>query len=295
MPLGRLILLSGGITALLAVSLASSYLHNALKKVALEEWPKQNQQLLQSFADRLNNNIIHIGKQTEFVASLPAFAELPHSNQISLSTNGIPHAADKQKRTILSSIQNNNPLLSVIFLLTPDGDHYLAQPYSVQQSLKKFNLSDRNYFQTVQKTQKTVISDSFPGADGRLAFVVDTPILAKDGTITAHLGAVVYLDRLTRLLTTISTGPFDQLYLVDNQGQLLGQSNSGQITQKLREEFAQKKFLSPLLAIGQGPSDTPTSDAHSVLIVDESAGQRYLSLRTLLGNGWAAHHSDQYR
>jgi hypothetical protein len=61
-------------------------------------------------------------------------------------------------------------------MLLPNGDHYLSHPYAIQQSLKKYNLADRPYFQEATRSKKTAISDSILGADGMPAVVIDTPL-----------------------------------------------------------------------------------------------------------------------
>jgi hypothetical protein len=99
----------------------------------------------------------------------------------------------------------------------------------VQQSLKKYNLADRPYFIAATRSRKPAISDSIVGADGMPAVIIDTPLVNANGEIFAHLGGVVYLSNLSKALSSPLIAPFDDGFLVDRQGMLIGHSDISQI------------------------------------------------------------------
>jgi hypothetical protein len=117
----------------------------------------------------------------------------------------------------------------VLFLLLPNGDHYLSHPYAIQQSLKKYNLADRPYFQEATRSKKTTVSDIILGADGMPAVVIDMPLLGPNGEIYAHLGGVAYLKHLSSMLSSADIAPFDYGLLADRKGMLIGHSDSNLI------------------------------------------------------------------
>ena len=132
-------------------------------------------------------------RDSAYTAHLPEFSSLSAVDRVNPSINGIPLDLERAKRQTLDALLASDSNLGVVFLLLPNGDHYLSHPYAIQQSLKKYNLADRPYFQEATRSKKPAVSDSIQGADGMPAVVIDTPLMDGRGKIFAHLGGVVYL------------------------------------------------------------------------------------------------------
>lgn len=88
-----------------------------------------------------------------YTAHLPEFSSLSAVDRVNPSINGIPLDLERAKRQTLDALLASDSNLGVVFLLLPNGDHYPSHPYAIQQSLKKYNLADRPYFQEATRSK----------------------------------------------------------------------------------------------------------------------------------------------
>jgi diguanylate cyclase (GGDEF)-like protein/PAS domain S-box-containing protein len=279
----RWIILAGGLAAILTVLIVSAYLRTALEREAFQSWREQNQPLAQTLAGQIDQAIEKARASLRLLASLPQFQQLQDVHGIDRSIGGIPETSETNKRRLLDLQMAEYPDFSVLFMLKANGDHYLAHPFSVQQSVTKYNMSDRAYFKETLRTQDTVISDSFFGADGKLAVAINTPIKQADGRITAHLGGVFHLEQLSTLLRQLDIDAFDELILVDQRGELIGQNNQAEISSALREAFLQRPEIAQLFASLKGNGEGSVT-FHELWHPTEE--KSYLSFSIPLKNGW---------
>ncbi len=276
----RTILLTGYLATIAAALAVILYLYIIQDTLAREEWPGVQQPLATALAEQIGNELRSVQHDLELLASLPVFTSPLLSDQIDRSVNGIPRYLEPTKRRLLDRVMDENPRLSVIFQLLPDGGHYLSHPFRVQQSLKRYNLRHRPYFQQVKESLKTVISDSFVGADGRLAVVIDTPVLNRRGELTSHLGGVFHLASLNGYLEQSDIGDFDQAFIVDGGGQLIAHSDSRWLDKNLRGRFADRALTRKLLQL---PSQQLNSGE---LLKDSDSGHEYMGFKLPLGGNW---------
>ncbi|MBK7461932.1 MAG: EAL domain-containing protein [Betaproteobacteria bacterium] len=214
------------IAALIAVWLFVDRLH---QKLSVERWSNEHQSFVRIIAQSMQEQINGAANRLAYTARLPEFSSLSAVDRVNPAINGIPLDLERTKRQTLDALLASDSNLGVVFLLLPNGDHYLSHPYSIQQSLKKYNLADRPYFQEATRSKKPAVSDSIQGADGMPAVVIDTPLTDGRGKIFAHLGGVVYLKHLSQLLSPEDIAPFDNGLLADREGMLIGHSDASLI------------------------------------------------------------------
>jgi hypothetical protein len=83
---------------------------------------------------------------------------LTYLNQFSTAYNGIPANTDVEKRQIGQEILSRFPDDFVSFLyLMPNGTVYLLEPYTRQQNLSSSDLSHRDYYKGMIKTNNTFL------------------------------------------------------------------------------------------------------------------------------------------
>ncbi|MCW8944522.1 MAG: PAS domain S-box protein [Sedimenticola sp.] len=243
----RWMILLGGVVAIFTVLVVSVYLRNALEREAFQNWQEQNRPLAKTLAAQIDQQVDKVKASLSLLAALPEFQQLQNPDGIDRAIGGVPATAESKKRQLLELQMAAYPEFSVLFILKENGDHYLAHPYSVQQSVTKYNMRDRGYFQETLRTKDTVVSDSFVGADGKLAVAVNTPIKQPDGSFSAHLGGVFYLDRLSELLRNVKDEAFDELILIDRKSQLIGHNDASWLSPEQRKAFLQRPEMSQLL------------------------------------------------
>ncbi len=288
----RQILLIVAVPALLSLLLLGLVLRNSLQDWALIRWSKDHLTLSSSLAERIDEDIREASTLLRIVATQPAFAGLPERSRIDRSINGIPEHLDREKRRLLESLRSEGPF-SVLFVLTPEGDHYISHPFAVQRSLKKYNLSDRPYFQAATRSGDLVISDSFVGADGIPAIAINIPVLDETGKIILHVGGVMHLSKLSRLLARPNIQPFDQATLIDRQGQRIAATDMELDTARGATDAAEPLRSHPAFTGARGAAATTAeiprnTSIHGIEVRRFQDGNKreWFAFDIGLGNGW---------
>ena len=153
------------IPTLLSLLLLAFVLRTSLHEWAVARWSGDQIAFVESVSNTLESNIEQSANLLKFAARQPEFFELTERRHIDRSLNGLPEHLDAPKRRILERLRIDGNF-SVLFVLTPEGDHYISHPFHVQRKLTRYNLADRPYFRAAERSGEMVISDSFVGADG---------------------------------------------------------------------------------------------------------------------------------
>jgi diguanylate cyclase (GGDEF)-like protein/PAS domain S-box-containing protein len=282
-------ILIGGVVAIFTVLVVSIYLHHALEREAVQRWQENNLPLARTLAGRVEQKIQQAASMLRLVADLPQFQQLANPLEIEHAIGGVADSSERGKRQILQRLLTENPDFSVLFMLAANGDHYLAEPFEVQRGVTKYNMRDRDYFQETQRRGETVLSSSFVGADGKLAVAINTPIRDAQAGITAHLGGVFHLDHLSRLIRSIDTAAFDELFLLDHNGSLVAHGSQQWLEPDRREAFQRRPEIGRLLEVARaegageiGYQELKDPDRGSVLhafTVPLASGWRMVALR----------------
>ncbi|MEH6579172.1 MAG: EAL domain-containing protein [Amphritea sp.] len=276
------IILAFVFSTIFGVILVSLFLERSLKEFAVENWSKDQQLLITSLQNNVGNDLKNARNLLEYTAQLPNFRSLKAIDQIDLAINGIPLAFENSKRTALDRLTGDNGPFSVVFMLLPNGDHYLSHPFTVQQGLQRYNLADREYFKQTAATGATVVSDSFIGADGILAVAVSVPVRNLQGEIIAYLGGVRHLDALSEMIHPTAIAPFEQAMLVDSKGALIAHSNTSQLSIEKRQQYGQH----PLIQKQHSHTSEDKKNSYVVEQYQDSTGTQWLSFHTEINNGW---------
>lgn len=260
--------------------LVDFYLHRALENSALESWRIDQRALTESISELVEFELTEALHDLQMVATMPAFAELPFVDNIDLAVNGIPEHLDRPKREMLEELRKH---FTVLFVLRPNGDHYISHPFSVQRSLHKYNLADRPYFQKVVKTGQAVVSDSFIGAEGILAVAMDVPVLDSQRQIVLHLGGVFHLTRLSQLVEKERIGRFDSAFIVDRHGYLIAHTDQRLLVSGVRETFSEHPLVRTFL---ESQEEEFSQNHELVEFSDPEDGGEYLGTFVPMNFGW---------
>ena len=126
-----------------------------------------NISLTKILAKNLENHLQKAGAIIEITSKLPQVRDIPYThllNQTLETLHGIPQYADIQKRQLVDNIIASNSDFYELFLVMPNGNMYLLEPYSIQQTLTKDNYAFRDYFQGAIKTNDTYLGNVHTGA-----------------------------------------------------------------------------------------------------------------------------------
>jgi len=276
----RKILMIVAIPTLLSLAALAFFLRTSLQQWAVERWTHEQQAFVSALSQRIDNDISEAARLLRFTASTTAFSGLPERNRIDRRINGLPENLEPEKRRLLELLRTQGNF-SVVFVLTPEGDHYISHPFAVQRSLKKYNLADRPYFRRATETGQLVISDAFVGADGVPAVAIDMPVLDANGRIVLHLGGVLHLSRLSIFLSPLRIAPFDRAQLLDRKQNRIADSDPARLAEPAGPPLtSHPHFKSP------GANQTSPRGPIEVMRLTDETGTEWMAFQADLDNDW---------
>ena len=124
-----------------------------------------------------------------------------------------------------------------------NGDIYFFEPFQDQLNLTATNFSFRDYYQVVNQTKKTYVSDAIlsKATTGRNLAVIATPVINKDNNMTAILSGTIDFNNYDELLQSLNLQNNTRLVLVDKNGVKIGDSDENE-TSVSKESFEKKQF-----------------------------------------------------
>src|SRR5215208_6567712 len=136
----------------------------------------------------LESKVTKLATALQIASNIPQILQPPDVNLIDSKVNGIPEDADIEKRKIAKILLNQfNEFSSIVFLLN-NGDVYFVEPFERQLNLTTNNLSFRDYYQLVNQTKKTYLSDAIISkSSGRNLAIIATPIIDKENDMRGIL------------------------------------------------------------------------------------------------------------
>jgi hypothetical protein len=190
----------------------------------------------------LESKVTKLAKALQIASNLPQILQSPDINLIDSKINGIPEDADIEKRKIAKILLDEfNEFSSIDFLLN-NGDVYFDEPFEHQLNRTVTNLSFRDYYQAVEQTKKTYLSDGIISkTTGRNLAVIATPVINKENNMTGILLGTINFNNYDKFLQSLNLQNNTRLVLIDKTGVKIGDSNEKE-TSASKESFEKKQF-----------------------------------------------------
>jgi cache domain-containing protein len=224
-------------------------------------------------AKNLENRIQKAGAILEITSKLPQVRDVPYAHLLNQTLNtlhGIPQYADIEKRQVVKDILSSNNDLYEIFLLMSNGNMYLLEPYSIQQTLALNNFAFRDYFQGAIKTNGTYLGNvhtTAAASGARTAKIaVPTYFLKDNSTIAGVWAGSIDFNVLNKELQSLNLTSLDdstRVVYVDSNGQKIADSDVNKST--IPESFANLKGFKAAIG-GQAGSTIDTVDNIKMLV-----------------------------
>src|SRR5688572_29226137 len=181
---------------------------------------------LENTKNILESKVTKLATALQIASSLPQILQPPDVNLVDPKVNGIPEDADIQKRKIGKILlEQFNEFFSVVFLLN-NGNVYFDEPFERQLNRTTTNLSFRDYYQAVEQTKKTYLSDAIISiTTGRNLAVIATPVINKDNNMTGILLGAINFNNYDKFLQSLNLQNNSRLVLIDKTGVKIGDSN----------------------------------------------------------------------
>jgi len=206
---------------------------------------KNNSLLLNELANIKNileSKVTKLVIALQIASSLPQILQPPDINLIDSEINGIPEDADIEKRKIAKILLDQFEFFSVVFLLN-NGDVYFDEPFERQLNRTATNLSFRDYYQAVEQTKKTYLSDAIISiTTGRNLAVIATPVINKENNMTGILLGAINFNNYDNFLQSLNLQNNTRLVLIDKNGVKLGDSTENETSSASKESFEKKQF-----------------------------------------------------
>ena len=197
---------------------------------------------LENIKNILESKVTKLATALQIASSLPQILQPPDINLVDPKVKGIPEDADIEKRKIAKILLDQfNEFSSVVFLLN-NGDVYFDEPFERQLNLTATNFSFRDYYQVVEETKKTYLSDAIISkSSGRSLAVIATPVINKENDMIGILHGTINFNNYDKFLQSLNLQNNSRLVLIDKTGVKIGDSTENE-TSVSKESFEKKQF-----------------------------------------------------
>ena len=190
----------------------------------------------------LESKVTKLVTALQIASNIPQILQPPDIDLIDPKIKGIPEDADIEKRKIVKILLNQfNEISSIVFSLN-NGDVYFVEPFERQLNLTTNNLSFRDYYQVVEQTKKTYLSDAIISkATGRNLAVIATPVIDQENDMRGILFGSINFNNYDQFLQSLHLQNTSRLVLIDKTGVKIGDSNVNE-TSISKESHEKKQF-----------------------------------------------------
>ena len=117
----------------------------------------------------------------QIASNLPQILQPPDINLVDPKVKGIPEDADIEKRKIAKILLGQFKILIQFYIILIMEIYILMNHLNDQLNLTATNFAFRDYYQVVEKTKKTYLSDAIISkATGRNLAVIATPVINNE-------------------------------------------------------------------------------------------------------------------
>ncbi len=198
---------------------------------------------LENIKNILESKVTKLATALQIASSLPQILQPPDVNLINPKVKGIPEDADIEKRKIAKILlEQFNEFNSILYYFN-NGDIYFFEPFQNQLNLTATNFSFRDYYQVVNQTKKTYVSDAIlsKATIGTNLAIIATPVINKENNMTAILSGAINFNNYDKFLQSLNLQNNTRLVLIDKNGVKIGDSNEKE-TSASKESFEKKQF-----------------------------------------------------
>ena len=198
---------------------------------------------LENIKDILESKVTKLATALQIASSLPQILQPPDINLIDPKVKGIPEDAEIEKRKIAKILMDQFKEFNSILYYFNNGDIYFFEPFQDQLNLTATNFSFRDYYQVVNQTKKTYVSDAIisKATTGTNLAVIATPVINKDNNMTGILSGTINFNNYDKFLQILNLQNNTRLVLVDKNGVKIGDSNEKE-TSVSKDSFEKKQF-----------------------------------------------------
>ena len=194
----------------------------------------------------LESKVTKLATALQIASNLPQILQPPDVNLVDPKVKGIPEDADIEKRKIAKILLDQFKDINSILYYFNNGDIYFDEPFHDQLNLTATNFAFRDYYQGVNQTKKTYLSDAILSkATGLNLAVIATPVINHQNEPIGILLGTININNYDKFLQSLNLQNNTRLVLIDKNGAKLGDSYKNE-TSISTKSFAKKEQFSHL-------------------------------------------------
>ena len=194
----------------------------------------------------LESKVTKLATALQIASNLPQILQPPDKNLVDPKVKGIPENADIEKRKIAKILLNQFKDINSILYYFNNGDIYFFEPFQDQLNLTATNFAFRDYYQVVNQTKKTYLSDAILSkATGLNLAVIATPVINHQNEAIGILLGTINFNNYDNFLQSLNLQNNTRLVMIDKNGAKLGDSNENE-TSISTKSFEKKEQFSHL-------------------------------------------------
>jgi len=198
---------------------------------------------LKNIKNILESKVTKLATALQIASNLPEILQPPDINLIDPKVKGIPENADIEKRKIAKILLDQFKEFNSILYYFNNGDIYFFEPFRDQLNLTATNFAFRDYYQVVNQTKKTYVSDAIlsKATIGTNLAIIATPVINHENNMVGIMSGAINFNNYDKFLQSLNLQYNTRLVLVDKNGVKIGDSNENE-TSILKESFEKKQF-----------------------------------------------------
>ena len=194
----------------------------------------------------LESKVTKLATALQIASNLPQMLQPPDINLVDPKVKGIPENADIEKRKIAKILLDQFKEINSILYYFNNGDIYFDEPFQDQLNLTSTNFAFRDYYQVVNQTKKTYLSDAILSkATGLNLAVIATPVINHQNELIGILLGTINFNNYDKFLQSLNLQNNTRLVLIDKNGVKIGDSNETE-TSVSTKSFENKEQFSNL-------------------------------------------------
>ena len=194
----------------------------------------------------LESKVTKLATALQIASNLPQILQPPDINLVDPKVKGIPEDADIEKRKIAKILLDQFKDINSILYYFNNGDIYFDEPFHDQLNLTATNFAFRDYYQGVNQTKKTYLSDAILSkATGLNLAVIATPVINHQNESIGILLGTININNYDQFLQSLNLPNNTRLVMIDKNGAKLGDSNKNE-TSISTKSFEKKEQFSHL-------------------------------------------------
>ena len=194
----------------------------------------------------LESKVTKLATALQIASNLPQILQPPDINLVDPKVKGIPENADIEKRKIAKILLDQFKEINSILYYFNNGDIYFDEPFHDQLNLTATNFAFRDYYQVVNQTKNTYLSDAILSkATGLNLAVIATPVINHQNEPIGILLGTINFNNYDKFLQSLNLQNDTRLVMIDKNGAKLGDSYKNE-TSIATKSFEKKEQFSHL-------------------------------------------------